>query len=380
MRAAYPNDALLQEERMFLRQVIDIAPNLIFAKDRAGRFTLANKAVARIYGTTVDELIGRTDADFNVNAAEVAAFREDDLRVMDTLEELVILEEHVTDAAGREHCLQTVKRPIVGADGKADQVLGVATDITAHNLVSREAGSQHGELAHLSRIAMVAQLSASIAHELTQPLTAILGNGQAALQMLDSGAASRADVREVLRDIVADGKRAAQVIQGLRMLLERGQPKREPLDANALANDVLRIVRGDLLVAGITVTLRLAAGLPAVNGDRVQLQQVILNLIVNASDAMAAVPRAERRIEVSTAVAEGSVRICVADRGPGIPSGLAGRIFEPFFTTKSHGLGMGLAICRNIVAAHDGKLWAARRDEGGAVFCLAIPAVAKGGA
>ena len=149
----------LKRESAFLRQVIDTDPNLIFAKDRNGRFTLANKAVADVYGTTVDDLLGRTDAQFNHNAAEVASFRRDDLRVMETRGELFIAEERITDAAGQTRYLQTVKRPIVGEDGIANQVLGVSTDVSARKAAELQLGLQRNELAHLSRVTMLAELS-----------------------------------------------------------------------------------------------------------------------------------------------------------------------------------------------------------------------------
>jgi PAS domain S-box-containing protein len=178
--AATQADGLLHKERAFLRQVIDLNPNLIFAKDRQGRFTLVNQAVADIYGTTVDALIGKTDADFNRNLEEVEMFRRADLEVMDTLQERFIPEESITDAAGIVRWMQTVKRPVLSQDGTANQVLGTATDITRRKQADLELEQQRSELAHLSRVTMLGELSGSLAHELNQPLSAILSNAQAA--------------------------------------------------------------------------------------------------------------------------------------------------------------------------------------------------------
>jgi two-component system sensor kinase FixL len=369
---------ILRRERAFLRQVIDTDPNLIFAKDRDGRFTLANKAVADMYGTTVDDLIGRTDAHFNHDASEVAAFRRDDLRVMETRGELFIAEERITDAVGSARYVQTVKRPIVGEDGAANQVLGVATDISARKAAEMQLVRQRNELAHLSRVTMLAELSGSMAHELNQPLTAILSNAQAGLRFLDRDTVSLDELRAILQDIVADDKRAGQVIAGLRLLLMKGETRHEDLQMNAVVRDVLRILHSDLVHVGVDANVETAHGLPPVRGDRVQLQQVLLNLVVNACDAMASSPAPKRRLLVTTSLDEGFVRVCVADRGYGIAREHAERIFEPFFTTKDHGLGMGLSICRNIVTSHGGRLWAEDNGGGGTRFHFTVP-IATGG-
>ena len=367
------NAEILRRERAFLRQVIDTDPNLIFAKDRDGRFTLANKAVADLYGTTVDDLLGRTDAHFNPNAAEVAAFRRDDLRVMETRGELFIAEERITDGAGETRYLQTVKRPIVSEDGSANQVLGVSTDVSARKAAELQLGLQRNELAHLSRVTMLAELSGSMAHELNQPLTAILSNAQAGLRFLERDTVSLEELRAILEDIVADDKRAGHVISGLRMLLMKGEMKREELQVNAAIEDVLRILHSDLVHLGVDARVEAAPDLPAVRGDRVQVQQVLLNLLVNGCDAMSSCPAPERQLLVSTEMDEGFVRVSIADRGHGIAHEHADRIFQPFFTTKEQGLGMGLAICRNIVTTHGGRLWAADNDGGGTKFHFTLP-------
>ena len=369
------NEAALWRERAFLWKVIDINPNLIFAKDRQGRFTLANQAVADIYGTTVRALIGKTDADFDSNADEIESFRRADLEVMDTLQERLIPEERITDAAGRVHYMQTVKRPIVGADGKADQVLGSATDITVRKHAELELGRQRNELAHFSRVTMLGQLSGSLAHELNQPLAAILSNAQAALRFMADDNYDRDEVREILQDIVNDDKRAGEVIRGLRLLLKKGEMRREPLDANEVVQDVLRLMRSDILNARVHLTSDLAPALPTVAGDRVQFEQVLLNLVMNGCDAMAGTAVSDRQLVVTTeCVAGNGVRVSVADRGPGIPPEALERVFEPFYTTKSRGLGLGLAVCRKIIAAHGGRLWAENNAGVGAAFFFTVPA------
>lgn len=372
-------DDTLQQERSFLRQIIDITPGLLFAKDRTGRFTLVNEAVARIYGTTIDNLIGKTDADFNSNREEVEAFRRTDREVMDTLQKKLIMEEPITDALGQIHWLQTVKLPVVNREGYADQLLGVSTDISERKKADLDLAQQRNELAHLSRVMMLSELSGSLAHELNQPLAAILTNAQAALRFLGSENPNLDEIRDILRDIVSDDRRAGEVIQGLRLLLKKGEVQRDALDPNALVESVLKLLRSDMLNAGVAYSTECAQDLPRISGIGVQLQQVLLNLMVNSCDAMTAIPRPERKLVVSTELsAEEYVTFCVRDRGHGISTKLPDQVFEPFFTTKTQGLGLGLAVCRKLIEAHDGRIWASNNKECGASFYFTVPVNAGG--
>jgi two-component system sensor kinase FixL len=358
----------LREGRAFLRQVIDIDPNFIFAKDREGRFVLANQAVADAYGTTVENLIGKTDADFNRDTEEVEFFRRKDLETMNTLREQFIPEERVTDANGNVRWLQTIKRPIIGKDGTANQLLGSATDITERKQAELDAARQRNELAHLSRVAMLGELSGSLAHELNQPLAAILSNAQAALRFLAREDIDLDEVRDILKDIVDQDKRAGEVIHRLRLLLKKGEVQRQPLAVNELVYEVLTLIRSDLVNYGVTLTTEFAPGLPLVLGDRVQLQQVLLNLIMNACSAMTDGDQADRRLTLRTKRAEGGVHIAVSDNGRGIPHKDLERIFEPFFTTRPEGMGLGLTVCRTIINAHGGTLLAENNPDRGATL------------
>jgi PAS domain S-box-containing protein len=366
----------LKREQAFLRQVIDIAPNLIFAKDRQGRFTLVNQAVADMYGTTVDALIGKTDEDFNRNAEEVELFRRMDLEVMDTLQERFIAEEHITDAAGKGHWMQTVKRPILDKDGAANQVLGSATDITARKHAELELAQQRNELAHLARVAVMGELTASLAHELNQPLTAILSNIQTALRLLEDPAPDMTEIREILGDVVSDDQRAGEIIRRLRSLLKKSELKFEALDLNSVILEVIGLIRSDALIKHVSVELRLTPDTPQVRGDRIQLQQLLLNLAINALDAMRDVPASERRLGIVTTRNDGrSVQVAVQDSGKGIPADQLEKVFEPFFTDKPHGMGMGLAICRSIADVHGARIWATNNASRGATFRVVLPSI-----
>ena len=364
----------MKQERAFLRQIIDIAPPLLFVKDRAGRFTLANQAAADIYGTTVEELIGKTDADFPSVQFGFTSAGFSDIDVLDQREQRVVPEEQVTDARGNVHWMQRIKRPILYSDGQTDRVLVSATNITARKQTELELSRQRNELEHLSRVTMLSELSGSIAHELNQPLAAILSNAQAASRFLAVNEPNLVEVREILVDIVSDDRRAGEIIKGLRLLLKKGQRREEPIDVNLVALGVLKLVNSDMLNAGIRVTTRLASDLPKVSSDQVQVQQILLNLLMNAIDAMAAKRLGDREIIVETAIGEGRfVSVCVSDCGHGIPEPDLERVFEAFFTTKAHGLGLGLAVCRRIVTSHGGKLWARNNAHGGATFCFVLP-------
>jgi PAS domain S-box-containing protein len=369
----------LKNERSFLRQVIDIDPNFIFAKDREGRFTLANRAVADAYGTTVENLIGKTDADFNRNAEEVESFQLKDLEVIDTLQERFIPEERITDARGRVRWLQTVKRPIIQNDGSAKQVLGASTDITRRKETELELQEQRAELAHVARVSIMGELAASLAHELNQPLTAILSNAQAALRFMSSKPGDLEEVREILQDIVQDNSRAGEVIRRMRALVKKEELEFATLDLVSLIRDVMALVHSDAILNNVRISLELEDNLPLVWGDRVQLQQVVLNIMLNAFDAMKECPASERKVKLQ-AGAHGAelIKVAVTDYGTGLRGDNLDKIFQPFYTSKRDGLGMGLSICRSIIEAHAGHLWAENNNGTGATFYFTIP-VAGGG-
>ena len=364
----------LEKEREFLRQVIDIDPNFIFAKDREGRFTLVNQAVADAYGTTVEDLIGKTDADFNPNREEVEFFHRMDLEVIDTLKERFIPEEHLTDAQGNVRWLQTVKRPIIDKDGSANQILGASTDITERKQAETELQHNRQELAHVTRISTMGELAASLAHELNQPLTAILSNAQAAQRFMAASPADLEEVQEILKDIVQDDSRASDVIQRMRALVKKEDVAFAPLNLGEVIKDVARLVHSDAVLLNIDIALELNSGLPLVRGDRIQMQQVVLNLMLNAFDAMKDSPVNERQVVLQMERDEaGAVRVAVRDRGIGVNGDSLDKIFQPFYTTKRDGLGMGLSISRSIIEDHGGRLWAENNSDRGVTFYFAVP-------
>ncbi len=230
------------------------------------------------------------------------------------------------------------------------------------------------ELAHLARISALGELAGSLAHELNQPLTAILSNAQAAQRFMEADPINLIEVRETLKDIVADNCRAGEIIRKMRALVRKGDVDLQLLDVGSVIRDVMLLVHSDAVLRGIRTTLHIEDALPAVRGDRVQLQQVVLNLLLNAFDAVHDKPAVDCVVAVRAwAEPEGTVRVCVRDRGHGLTVDQLDKIFKPFFTSKPHGLGLGLSISQTIVAAHDGRLWAENNPDRGASFHVALP-------
>jgi PAS domain S-box-containing protein len=276
---------------------------------------------------------------------------------------------------GSERWIRAIGRTRFDPSGQPARITGVIIDVTAYKLAERETSLWRQELMHLTRVATLGELSWAMAHELNQPLTAILSNADAARFMVAAKEFDIAEVRHILSDIVADATRGGEIIRHLRALFAKTEALIQPLFLNEIVTEVLRLVHSDLVVRRIIVTSLLAPQLPMVRGDRVQLQQVLLNLIFNACEAMTDNEPGERVLTLTTAPdGRDAAKISVADRGSGISADVSDKLFKPFVSTKSRGLGLGLSICRSIVEAHGGRLWAFNGPERGATFCIALPA------
>ena len=242
--------------------------------------------------------------------------------------------------------------------------------VVPSNPAASQAPDRYRGIAHPDRVGVYSELSGVFAHELTQPLSAILRNAEAALQMALPEAAVHVEMQDILRDIITDASRAAEMIQRLRSLLTRGAVRSQPVDLNQVIRDVLAWQQSELSQLNVSASAELAEQGSLVLGDRVQLQQVVLNLVMNACEAMRSTPKRERRLTISTCPADDDkyIECTVTDAGHGIPVHSLERIFEPHVTTKRNGLGLGLAICRSIIEAHGGRLWAEKVNGSGAVF------------
>ena len=355
------------------RQVVEASPIAKLLVEKDGRIEFANEAAERIFGypvaqlctMNVDALVppssrGRHAADRDAYAGHSVTRRMGEGR----------------DLCGLHRDGHEIPVEIGLAAMPSDhgpQFLATITDISERKQREREAALQREELAHLSRVALLSELSGSLAHELNQPLTAILSNAQAALRYMTHTPPNLEEVRESLVNIVESDKRAGEVIRRLRAMLRKDPPDFQSLDVNEVVQDVLRIIRSDLLNRSVVTELVLARDLPPIQGDRVQLQQVILNLVINGADAMAD-NTGERVLAIrSQLLASGAVEVQVSDVGKGIPEADLERIFSAFVTSKSEGMGLGLAVCTTIAQAHRGRLWASNNAGPGATLHLELP-------
>jgi C4-dicarboxylate-specific signal transduction histidine kinase len=250
-----------------------------------------------------------------------------------------------------------------------------ATIVLESTRRERQYREMQSELAHANRVATMGQLTASIAHEIKQPIATARNNARAALNFLDKSPPDVAEVREALTCIVNDADRASDVVDRIGSLIKKAPPLKEVVDLNAAILEVTALTHSEAVKSGLTVGTQLAGELPSIQCDRVQLQQVMLNLIVNAIQSMSGVEDGNRELHISTVSIEpAGVCVAVRDTGPGLRPESLPRLFEPFYTTKPDGMGMGLSICRSIIEAHGGRLWATSCEPRGALFQFTIPA------
>jgi len=258
--------------------------------------------------------------------------------------------------------------------GKPIAMLQINTDITERETAAEALQASQDQLAHMARVTTMGELAASIAHEVNQPLTAVVANGNACLRWLALEEPNLDEAREAVVRIVSEGKRAADVIQRIRTLLKKDAPAISRLDMNDVIREVLVLTNHEILKKRVSVRTEMTVGLPAITGDRVQLQQVFLNLVMNALDATAAAVENSREIVVTSEEIEpNEVMVAVCDSGVGVDPDKVDELFQPFFTTKPNGMGMGLSISRSIVEAHGGRLWAVRNKGAGSTFKFSVP-------
>ncbi|HEU4648973.1 MAG TPA: PAS domain S-box protein [Gemmatimonadales bacterium] len=364
----HAEEALRRSEERFAK-AFRSSPDAIAITRRADdRIVEVNDRWTALFGYTREEAIGRQPAELALFPHTAEQLRR---RVLAGVNGAAVEQE--TEIRRRDG---EVRQVILRADtvhmGSEPCFIVTARDITERKRSEAAAEEQRRQMAHLGRVALLGELSGALAHELNQPLTAILANAAAARRLLAREPLDVAQIREIVEDVIRDNQRAGAVIRRLRALLERGEMQSQPLNLNELVGDVLSLMHSDLIGREVAIDTWLEPSLPLVMGDRVQLQQVVLNLLVNACDAMSGTPAAERRLTILTASSDTDVQLSIADRGTGIPADRLDQVFQPFVTSKKHGLGLGLALCRSIVAAHNGRLWATNNPEGGATFHLVL--------
>ncbi len=367
LTSKHVRDALQASEERY-RAVVESQTELVCRYLPDTTLTFVNEAYCRFFGRAREELIGRRFVELIPESSQAVAL--DEVASLVREPRVCTYEHEVILADGAVRWQQWVDSAIVASDGRVTELQGIGRDITDRKRA--EEASQ--KLAHASRLAVMGELTASIAHEINQPLGAILSNADAAELLLEAGPGRLEEVRRILADIRKDDLRASQVIRRMRELLGKRPLERQPLDLNDVAAGVLQLLGADAARRGVALEIELAPGLPAVHGDRVHLQQVLLNLLLNGMEAMADTPASRRRLAVRTAPDDTGVGVAVTDSGPGIPRERLPRLFDSFFTTKQDGMGLGLSIARSIVEAHGGRIWAQNRPDGGATFRFTVPA------
>ena len=358
-----------------LREVIETVPAMVWTALPDGHVDFINRRWQEFTGMSLDETLG-----WNWEAE--APFHPDDFEhYMDKWNASLATgqsfeaEMRIRRAADGEYrWLFESAVPLRDEQGNILKWYGFVVDIEDRKRGEEALQKAQAELAHVNRVATMGQLTASIAHEVNQPIAATVTNAQVALTWLGRQPPDLEEVREALDCIVRDGNRAGAVIARIRALIKKAPARKDSLDINEAIREVIVLTRGEAVKNGVSVQTQLASGLPSVQGDRVQLQQVLLNLIMNAIEAMSGMSEGTRELRISTGEPEsGGVVVAVCDSGPGLAPEAFGRLFEAFHTTKSSGMGMGLSICRSIIEAHGGRVWASVNEPRGAVFQFTLP-------
>ncbi len=263
--------------------------------------------------------------------------------------------------------------PVLNEDGDLIEFVDTAVDVTERKQAEESLRESEANLAHMNRVSLMGELVASLSHEITQPIASARNNTRAAQNFLNKQPPDFGEVREALRCAVYDADRAGEIIDRIRDQIKKTPPRKDHFDLNAAINEVIVFARSAIIANGVSVQTRLAEVLFPVHGDRVQLQQLILNLLLNAIEAMGSSEATARELLISTEQGHKGALVAVRDSGPGIDPECLGRIFAAFYTTKSNGMGMGLSICRSIVEAHGGRLWAEANEPRGALFRFTLP-------
>lgn len=364
-------EALRESEARF-RIVADVAPVMIWMSGPENEGVFYNKGWLEFTGRTVDQELGAgwlegVHAEDMANCLDVCgtAFRK---------REPFTVEFRLRDKDGEYRWLLDTGTPRFESDGTFLGYIGSCIDITERRQAELDHQLQSTELARVGRLAVMGELAASLAHEVNNPLGAMVTNASAGQRLLSHGQLRTEELRELLADIVSDGQRARQVIESIRNMVRKSETSHSLVDIKDVIRDLLRIVRADAIARKVSLIAEVDPNAGIVMADRVQLLQVLLNLTMNSFEALSVIRAEARRVVIrADRVQNGKICVSVRDAGPGFPDGLADQLFEPFFSTKTEGTGMGLAIARSIIEAHGGTLSAKNGPEGGAVFTICLP-------
>jgi PAS domain S-box-containing protein len=369
----------VQEREAKARRLIDNALDAVLSMDGDGKVTEWNAQAETMFGWRREEALGRLLSELLI-PQQYRDAHENGLRgfLSSGVGPLINRRIEITAVRrdGTEFPVEVSVVPYrIDGDWEFSGFVRDITDKKVAEATARRYREVEMELAHANRVATMGQMTASIAHEVNQPIGAAVTNAHAALRWLGAAPPNIEEVRQALCRIVTNGNRATEVLSRIRAFLKKAPPRQDSLNINAAVLEVVALTRSEAAKHRISVDTQLAESLPCIQGDRVQLQQVILNLIINAIEAISAAAAASRLLKITSALSDSSAGVSVAfqDSGPGVPAASLERIFQPFFTTKAEGLGMGLSICRSIIEAHGGRLWADAAHPTGAVFAFSLP-------
>jgi two-component system, LuxR family, sensor kinase FixL len=367
------SESALRESEARFRTIADSAPVLIWMSGTDKLCTFFNKGWLDFTGRALEQELGNGWAE-GVHHDDLDRCLKVYANSFDAREPFT-MEYCLRRSDGEYRWVLDIGTPRFAPDGAFLGYIGSCIDITERKLAELDAQRHRTELAHLSRVALMGEMSASIAHELNQPLTGIVSNAGAGQRFIDRGDVDLQELRALLVDISADGRRAGEVVRGIRRMVKKEETRRQSVDLNDVVMNVAHMIGPDALLHSCKVTTSLKPNLPPVEADPIQIQQVLINLVVNGFDAMRDTPVQNRKILMATERnGDGVIEVSIRDYGVGIPDEARDRLFDRFFTTKREGLGMGLAIVRSIVEAHHGTIAAENAAGGGARFHFTLPA------
>jgi PAS domain S-box-containing protein len=350
-------------------QVFESSPDRVFILGRDYRFRRVNPVFERYWNRPAETVVGMHMADL----VGAEGFEHGKRRLDRCFAgEEVSHAEWYSRARGRQYLALTYTPLRLDSD-RVDAALVIVRDLTDQMLASEALQQAHADLAHISRVTTMGELTASLAHEINQPIAAAITNANACLRWLAPAHPDLEEAREAASRMVKDGTRAAEIISRIRLMFKKGVPRREPVDVNEVIQEMIGLLRNEAARYSIPIRAELASGLPKVEADRVQLQQVFMNLMLNGIDAMKGTSAAGELTIRSERAEIDHVLVSVSDTGAGLPPHQAARIFDAFFTTKPNGTGMGLPISRSIIESHGGRLWAVANSERGASFLFTLP-------
>jgi PAS domain S-box-containing protein len=363
-------EALRESERS-LRAAIDGIPGLVSVFAPNGEVEAVNRQVVEFSGRSLEDL---------KNWATNGTVHPDDLpRVVELFTKSVATgvpyatENRLRRFDGEYRWFDIRGVPIRDDAGRITRWYFLFTDIEDRTQALARLQQMQSDFAHMNRVSLMGELAASLSHEIAQPIASARNNARAAQNFLNMEPSDLDEVREALSCVVGDADRAGEIIDRVREQIKKAPPRKELFDLNAAITEVIVLAQSETFRNGVSVQTRLLQGWLPVLGDRIQLQQVLLNLILNAAEAMSSVEEGTRELWISTEQDQAGVLVAVRDSGPGIDPAHLDRVFDAFYTTKSSGTGMGLSICRSIVHAHGGKLWAGANEPRGAVFQFTLP-------